>query len=135
MLVLSAKNTWANLDLEIDLAVTTFLWLIKLWFSHIFSFVLEWMCKMVSLRYILLFLILYYFLDDVAAVTCDVSPTDASCIDCRVYPTHIECLHKLFAPVTTTAPLTTSTTRRSRIGRIRNFFSNFITRVRSKSWF
>ncbi|XP_016950000.2 uncharacterized protein LOC108024543 [Drosophila biarmipes] len=93
------------------------------------------MSTMVSLRYILLFLALYYFLDGVAAVTCDVAPTDASCIDCRAYPTHIECLHKLLYPVTTAAPITTSTTRRSRIGRMRNFFSNFFARVRSKSWF
>ncbi|KAH8351041.1 hypothetical protein KR084_000278 [Drosophila pseudotakahashii] len=90
---------------------------------------------MVSSRYILLFLALNYFLDDVAAVTCDVAPTNASCIDCRVYPTHIECLQKLWTATTTAAPVTTVTTRRSRIGRIRNFFSNFFTRVKSKSWF
>ncbi|XP_017067194.2 LOW QUALITY PROTEIN: uncharacterized protein LOC108105234 [Drosophila eugracilis] len=90
---------------------------------------------MVSSRYILLFLALNYLLDDTAAVTCDVAPTDAACINCRVYPTHIECLQRLWSATTTAAPPTTSTTRRSRIGKIRNFFSNFFTRVRSKSWF
>ncbi|XP_016971320.1 uncharacterized protein LOC108038938 [Drosophila rhopaloa] len=91
---------------------------------------------MVSLKYILLLLAVFYFLDDAAAVTCDVAPTDASCIDCRVYPTHIECLQRIhWAQTTTAAPITTVTTKRSRIGRIRNFFSTFITRMRSKSWF
>ncbi|KAH8361101.1 uncharacterized protein LOC110176532 [Drosophila serrata] len=90
---------------------------------------------MISPKYILLFLALFYFLDGVSSVTCDVEPTNTSCIDCRIYPTHIECLHKLFTPVTTTAPLTVTTTRRSRIGRFRSFFGNFITRMRNKSWF
>ncbi|XP_026831866.1 uncharacterized protein LOC113563751 [Drosophila erecta] len=90
---------------------------------------------MVSLRFILLLLAPFYFLHAVSAVTCDLSPTDAACIDCRVYPTHIECLQRLWAPSTTTAPLIVATTRRSRIGRIRSFFSGFLTRVRSKSWF
>ncbi|KAH8294340.1 hypothetical protein KR054_011429 [Drosophila jambulina] len=91
---------------------------------------------MMSPKFCLLFLALYYFLDGVSAVTCDVEPLNSSCIDCRVYPAHIECLHKLFAPVTTAAPLTvTATTRRSRIGRIRSYFRNFVTRIRNKSWF
>ncbi|XP_017026602.2 uncharacterized protein [Drosophila kikkawai] len=97
----------------------------------------ERISTMVSPKCILLFLALYYFLDGVSAVTCDVEPANTSCIDCRIYPTHIECLSKLFAPVTTAAPLTVATTKRSRsrIGRIRGFFGNFITRMRNKSWF
>nr|NP_001262570.1 uncharacterized protein Dmel_CG44094 [Drosophila melanogaster]AGB95951.1 uncharacterized protein Dmel_CG44094 [Drosophila melanogaster] len=90
---------------------------------------------MVSIKFILLFLVLFYFQDGISAVTCDLAPTDASCIDCRVYPTHIECLQRFWAPTTTAAPLIVATTKRSRIGRIRNFFSSFLTRVRSKSWF
>ncbi|XP_052858514.1 uncharacterized protein LOC128266205 [Drosophila gunungcola] len=90
---------------------------------------------MVGSRYILLFLAVFYFLDDGAAITCDVAPTDSSCIDCRVYPTHVECLQRLWATTTTAAPFATATTKRSRIGRIRNFFSTFITRIKSKNWF
>ncbi|XP_017046815.1 uncharacterized protein LOC108091938 [Drosophila ficusphila] len=90
---------------------------------------------MVSIKYILLFLAVFYFLDDVAAVTCDVAPTDSSCIDCRVYPVHIECLQRLWTQTTTAAPLTVATTRRSRIGKVRNFFSTFFSRIRSRSWF
>ncbi|KAH8381850.1 hypothetical protein KR009_000654 [Drosophila setifemur] len=90
---------------------------------------------MVWPKYCLLFLALFYFLDEAKAVTCDVAPLDTSCINCAVYPTHLECLTRFLASTSTAPPVTVASTRRSRIGRIRSYFGNLIYRLRNKSWF
>ncbi|KAH8267282.1 hypothetical protein KR018_002226 [Drosophila ironensis] len=91
---------------------------------------------MVSARFCLLFLAGIYFLDETAAVTCDVAPSDPACINCAAYPTHLECLTRYLAVSSTTAsPLTVATTRRSRIRRIRSYFGNLLNQFRNKRWF
>ncbi|KAH8331220.1 hypothetical protein KR067_013000 [Drosophila pandora] len=89
---------------------------------------------MVSLKPLLLSLALFYFLDGALAVTCDVAPTEPTCINCFSSPTHPECLVRFLTP-TTASPLHVATTRRSRIRRIRSYFGNIFKRFQNKSWF
>ncbi|KAH8250218.1 hypothetical protein KR026_008348 [Drosophila bipectinata] len=88
---------------------------------------------MVYLKPFVLSLALLYFLDGALAVTCDVAPTDPTCVNCYSTPTHPECFVRFLTP-TTVAPLSVTTTRRSRIRRIRSYFGNIFRRF-NKNWF
>ncbi|XP_023034669.1 uncharacterized protein LOC111519229 [Drosophila willistoni] len=85
---------------------------------------------MSCLKYLLLSLAIFIYLDQTDAVTCDVAPLDANCINCLLYPTNTECLARyLSTSSTTVAP------RGRGRRRLRRFFNRLVNRINPKSWF